>query len=53
MKRNDKNSREHAERAYQVFKHYPINTKREKVKSKQHYVVPWEINDAESENNSL
>ena len=53
MKRNDKSSSEQTERAFPVFKNYPINTKRKKVNLEQHYVVPWEMNDDESENNSL
>lgn len=43
MKRNYKVSDEPVGRGYQVFKEYPVKTKREKVKIELQYVVPWEL----------
>ena len=33
------------DRGYEVFKEYPVTTKKKKKELEEHYVVPWELHN--------
>ena len=43
MKQNDGVKNDEFRSDYQIFKKYPVKTKRKKVDLEQLYVVPWEL----------